>query len=1202
MVTRRQWLEGLAEALPMPVATVDADGSVAFANPALLDTVHRAAGDVLGRAFVDLVCGESADAFMAALQASLGESVPQQVETAVPSGAGQPRSIRWHQIPLLDSHGRGVAVFCLGVDLTARRWSEERLASLNGLLAALQRISAGALRTEDPHELLQLACNSLVEESDCIAAWIVPIGADGRAIGVFECAPEPCSDRLLEALTSEGPPPCIAQALADPRTVHTHAGGSSCDRCPFALLGVPGRTVVAAVTHDDVVCGVLVAHSALADLGDEHKRLFGALADDLGFQLTALGGRAAHARTARVLQEQQRILEAFFDHSLDLAAILDREFDFVRVNRAYADAGARAPEDYIGRNHFEVYPHEENEAIFRRVRDTGEPYAARAKPFEYPDHPEWGVTYWDWQLTPITVDGETELFGLWLRDVTEQERAKQALEAQRDSLEMMVEARTEQLQQTTELLNGIIQASPVAIVVTDRNGVVSAWNPAAERLSGWSAEEAVGRPSELVLPGDEAQAEALRARLLAGEELRHVETVRRHRDGHRLELSMSAAPLRDAAGNVTGVVGIFDDVSERIRAQRELQETTALLQAIIEASPLAIAVHDLQGTVTLWNPAAEVLSGFTAAEAVGRPSPMVPPDRLDEYRRNLATLVAGGGIRNQVFERQRGDGRRVLIELNAAPLRDPDGCPRGNVVIFGDVTEREQMAAQLEAYADNLQAMVDEATAELQASREQLRRQHDFVEAVIAEAAVLVIVVTPDGFIVRFNAACERVSGYRAEEAVGRSFIELLIPQEDRERTRTELERAVGGELVQYENWWLTRLGELRRITWRFANLYDDSGAAAFIVATGLDVTEQRRVEQALAESEELYRQLVQSANSIIVRWDADGTIRFMNDYGLAFFGYSEEELIGQRVTVLVPEVDSYGTSLTNLAEDIIERPQDYWVNENENITRDGRRVWVSWSNRAIRGEDGRLDGIMAIGVDRTLQRQMDLELRRSRENLRTLAARLSAAERRERQEIAGMLHDNLGQLLAFAKMALSAVADGSDQEQAQRLSAVRQYLEEAIAFTRSLTTQLSPPVLSQLGFGAALQWLGDDLEQRHGIAIRVESEELTEVDREIAVLLFQAVREALYNAIKHAQADEVTVRATSKGTHVLIEVVDNGVGFELTSLDVGVGREGGFGLFNIREQLSYLGGHLEIDSEPGAGTRVALLCPPTVTPKRATL
>jgi len=747
----------------------------------------------------------------------------------------------------------------------------------------------------------------------------------------------------------------------------------------------------------------------------------------------------------------------------------------VRVNRAYADAGTRPPEEFVGRNHFELYPHEENQAIFAGVRDTGEPYSVRAKAFEYADHPEWGVTYWDWSLTPIVVDGEAELYGLWLRDVTGQERAKQALEAQRDSLEELVRART-----------------------------------------------------------------------------------------------------------------------------AELQETTALLQAIIQASPLAIAVHDTQGTVRLWNPAAEVLSGFSAQEALGQPSPLVPPDKMDEYRRNLATLTAGGEIRNAILERQHKDGARRLLELNAAPLREADGRPRGNIVIFGDVTEREQMAAQLEAYADRLQVMVDEATAELQASREQLRRQHAFVEAVIEEAAVLVIVVTAEGFIVRFNAACERVSGYAAEEAVGRSFVELLIRPEERAQTTADLQRVVVEGPIDYESWWLTKPGELRRITWRFANLQDESGATAFVVATGLDVTDQRRIEQALADSEEQYRQLVQSANSIIIRWDADGTIRFINDYGLAFFGYTQDELVGQRIGILVPETDSYGTDLRSLVEEIVERPQDFWVNENENVTRDGRRVWISWSNRAIHDEDGRLAGIMAVGVDRTLQREMDVELRRSRENLRTLAARLAAAERRERQEIAGMLHDNLGQLLAFAKMALSATsADDLIPEQATRLRTVREYLDEAIAFTRSLTTQLSPPVLSQLGFGAALQWLGDDLEQRHHIAIRVETEKLEGIDQEISVMLFQAVREALYNAIKHAEADEVTVRAMSKGTHVLVEVEDNGVGFELTSLDVGVGREGGFGLFNVREQLSYLGGHLEIESEPGSGTRVVLLCPPTAAPKR---
>ncbi|MCL4499186.1 MAG: SpoIIE family protein phosphatase [Chloroflexi bacterium] len=114
------------------------------------------------------------------------------------------------------------------------------------------------------------------------------------------------------------------------------------------------------------------------------------------------------------------ILEAVSESTEACLAYLDRDFNFVWVNSAYAHGACRTREEFTGHNHFEYYPHKENEAIFRQVRDTGAPFAVRAKPFEFPDHPERGVTYWDWTLTPVK-DGEGETQGLVLSliDVTE---------------------------------------------------------------------------------------------------------------------------------------------------------------------------------------------------------------------------------------------------------------------------------------------------------------------------------------------------------------------------------------------------------------------------------------------------------------------------------------------------------------------------------------------------------------------------------------------------------------------------------------------------------------------------------------------------------------------------------------------------------------------------------------------------------------
>ncbi len=139
-------------------------------------------------------------------------------------------------------------------------------------------------------------------------------------------------------------------------------------------------------------------------------------------------------RTAELLEanqrlaEQSRMLESFFKDTITPLIFLDRDFNYIRVNEAYARTCQRAVTDFPGHNHFEFYPHEENEAIFRKVVETGIPYQALAKPFSFPDHPEWGVTYWDWILTPLPDDrGETAFLVFSLEEVTDRQVAEEAL-------------------------------------------------------------------------------------------------------------------------------------------------------------------------------------------------------------------------------------------------------------------------------------------------------------------------------------------------------------------------------------------------------------------------------------------------------------------------------------------------------------------------------------------------------------------------------------------------------------------------------------------------------------------------------------------------------------------------------------------------------------------------------------------------------
>jgi len=204
--------------------------------------------------------------------------------------------------------------------------------------------------------------------------------------------------------------------------------------------------------HGKPVGSVEVFYLEQRPESDEGPFLAGerALIDAVGRRL---GRVTQRVRTQQELADANRLLETILDTSPVLTAYLDPQFNFVTVNRAYAEADERDPEFFPGKNHFDLYPNAENEEIFQRVVDTGEAYFAYAKPFEYAEHPERGASYWDWSLVPIKGRGG-RVTGLVLSasDVTERIRAEEALRRARDELEMRVQERTAELVQTNKVL------------------------------------------------------------------------------------------------------------------------------------------------------------------------------------------------------------------------------------------------------------------------------------------------------------------------------------------------------------------------------------------------------------------------------------------------------------------------------------------------------------------------------------------------------------------------------------------------------------------------------------------------------------------------------------------------------------------------------------------------------------------------------
>jgi len=216
-------------------------------------------------------------------------------------------------------------------------------------------------------------------------------------------------------------------------------------------------------------------------------------------------------------------------------------------------------------------------------------------------------------------------------------------------------------------------------------------------------------------------------------------------------------------------------------------------------------------------------------------------------------------------------------------------------------------------------------------------------------------------------------------------------------------------------------------------------------------------------------------------------------------------------------------------------------------------------------------------------------------QRLRLLSAELSLAEERERRRIAQVLHDDLQQMLMAARLHLRTV--GKTENAAERTEIIRKIqnmLERSFNLTRSLSLELSPPVLHDHGLAAALEWLASQTRKHHGAKVSVEADPLANPKAiDVRVFLFQAVRELLLNAVKHAPGCPVHITMKGIGAgKVRVIVSDRGPGFDLAKLDRQGIQLGGLGLFNIRERMASFGGTLRIDSAPGHGTRTTLIAP----------
>jgi len=343
------------------------------------------------------------------------------------------------------------------------------------------------------------------------------------------------------------------------------------------------------------------------------------------------------------------------------------------------------------------------------------------------------------------------------------------------------------------------------------------------------------------------------------------------------------------------------------------------------------------------------------------------------------------------------------------------------------------------------------------------------------------------------------------------------------------------------------------------------------------EIFQRREAQEALARSEAKYRELVENANSIVLEMDSSGNVTFFNKFAQEFFGYSESEILGRNVVgTIVPARDSSGNDLKTLIQDILLDPEKYRSSENENVRKNGDRVWVAWTNKAVYDPQTNERQILCIGIDRTEQKQAQERLAEE------LKERTAASER---NRLARDLHDAVSQTLFSACLiaeVLPRLWERDQDEGRRRLEEVRQLSRSALAEMRTLLFELRPAALAEAELGDLLRQLADTITGRGRLPVTVEISSRTTLPSEVKVAFYRIAQEALNNVAKHSGATEAKVNLDCQMDKAILTVSDNGRGFDKASLPAD-----SLGIGIMRERAEAVGAGLEIESKAERGTVV---------------
>jgi PAS domain S-box-containing protein len=612
----------------------------------------------------------------------------------------------------------------------------------------------------------------------------------------------------------------------------------------------------------------------------------------------------------------------------------------------------------------------------------------------------------------------------------------------------------------------------------------------------------------------------------------------------------------DSKKNPIRGIGITQDITERKLFENELEESENKFRFIFENALVGIGISNSRGDILFANHTMFKMNGYASEDLPGISLSRIyvnPSDREELMKR----LKTDGVVEN--YEVQLYKRSKEIYWANLSTVQIKQANEERILTSIIDISERKKMEMAL------------------QESELKFRTLVTHIEEII-------YIIDINGIFLLSEGKGLSKLDLNPGDIVGKSVFDLY---KEYPAMLNKIRQTLNGETVSFESY----VGNNYFRNWYTPHKNQEDEIIG-LLGLSVNATEQKNAERLLEKS---HRQL-QKAEKIAlmgsIDWDLKTNEVIWSKELYNLYGVEQGIPITIEKTVSLVHPDDLEFVNKNL-EMAIQGDKIYNI-DHRIIRPDNKVIWVSARADLEYDKMGKPTTLLGIVIDITERKQAEQKIMKYKDHLKELASELTITEERLRKQIATDLHDDVGQLLASARMQLGTINNEMDKyEVPKKIESISQSLSKAIQFTRNAIFNLSPPQLSEIGLYAAIHdWMKEQIEIKYGInTLMTGDNKKFHLEENTRLLLFRSIRELLMNVVKHARAKHLNVNISTQKGILEVRIQDDGIGFDSKS-DLTRLKSKGYGLFSIQERMADLGGYMKIESNPGKGTEIKLVLP----------